>query len=331
MIADTEQKRQYRLAKRDNPNLTEEEFLNSAEQTEYTNSQDKTESDKIVEQDELVGKEPVVENPDNEVGQAGAKLAVEKDAEPDIMTFDGVVEQKKKDDDSTKSLIESVSTNTITPEQQEEAKTELQSAYDELKRLKDEAKKGMEPSKWGMPATIISAVLTAATGGAVPFIPFINLNGDSQKIAYLNKLDALYAENLQNLQSKKIENKINADKTIQEQAVEAGKTKVAEEGEYAKSGIRKDEAKFAGEVQNRLLALSADLRNKSPAESSRYVQEFLDTMSPAERKEFFKYKKLFNKDMTDTEYTLEMVGKGVDNTAGKAAGIVRDVMSGVKK
>lgn len=353
----------FRRAKKKNPGLTKEEYLNSDEATAKVNEADKSESDKIVEEDEAKGKDNTAENPDNMIGAAGKDMTAEKldknqmettanaiekgddvpatvtksldkanSIEPNIMSFSGVKTYRNKLDDAVNTAMTG---GDITEDQQNAAKQQAPDALAEFKKIVEEAKKGLETSKWGMPATIISAVITAATGGAIPFIPFIKLNGDSQKIAYLNKLNSIYAEKAQDFLLNKQTNKTNADKEIQKEAAEAGKTKAVENEAYWNA---EQQQKFAlerqrllTELQGKTLAMISDLKNKSPAEKEKYFQEFLSGLTKEEKSEYLRDKAKLGKNMSDTEYMMNLFGQGTNIVKDMADTAINAVKPGSVK
>lgn len=359
------EKLDYKKFLKNNPGLemTFDEYLDSDEATAKANEADKSESDKIVEEDEARGKDNTAENPDNMIGAAGKDMttkkldnnqmettanAIEKgedvpatvakslnkanNIEPDIMSFSGVKTDKNKLEDAVNTTIQG---GELTEEQQNAARQQVPDALAEFKKIVEEAKKGLETSKWGMPATIISAIITAATGGAIPFIPFINLNGDSQKIAYLNKLNSIYAEKAQDFLLNKQTNKTNADKEIQKEAAEAGKTKAVENEAYWNA---EQQQKFALErqrlltdLQGKTLVLINDLKNKSAAEQEKYLQEFLSGLTKEEKSEYLRDKAKLGKNMSDAEYMMNLFGQGANVVKGVADTAVNAVKPGSVK
>lgn len=332
------------IAKQNNENRKNginERTSTNISQDDVIENDDRTESDKIVEQDELNGKDNILtDTPDNSIGASGAKIAeeadktgkdatevlennIEKTTDP-LTSFSGTKTENQK----LGNVVNKVTNGEeLTEEDVEEAKTKVDTAWEELNNITAKAEDGLQPSKWVMAATIISAIISAATGGSIPFIPFSAITGDSQKIAYLNKLKATAAQKLSDEQTDQIIAASRNSDTAQENAEASGEVQYSKTGERAKDtantentmkineqtqNFQKEFAKLNNDLQKQILELSANLRNKSPAEIERYMQEWESSLSKKDRNQYLKFKAQWGKNMSPAEYRMNLINQGVN-------------------
>lgn len=308
--------REFRLAQRDGYTGSYDEWLNSDEQTQKQNEKDKTESDKIVELDEKYGKDPSLK----------AETVTDETGDP-ITSFKGIQNNEKDLENNATSIVSKVSNEEpTTQEDEEKAQSVLDKKLSEFDKRIEELEKKMSPNKLAQVGTILSALVSAATGGAIPFIPINQLTGDYQKNLMRIKTISEQYKALMNERSQLDIAENRSDPTVQENYDSYGKTKYSESGEKAanedKNRITKEQAELAhkfemekaslaSELQGKLMALTADLRNKAPAEQEKYIKGFLQDMSPKERSEFFKNRKKLGENMSDAQYVMSMIGQGV--------------------
>lgn len=316
----------FRRAQKNGFTGSYDEWLNSDEQTKIQNDKDKTASDVIVEQDEEFGKDPSL----NE------EVEVEEVEDP-ITSFKGIQSDEKELENNASSIVNKVNNEEpATQEDEEKAKVILEKKKGEFDKRLEELRENMNPNKLAQVGTILSALISAATGGAIPFIPINQLTGDYQKnLMRIKTLSDQYAA-LMNERSQLDIAENRSDPTVQESYDSYGKTKYSESGEKAANEdknriaqeqallsheFEKERASLASELQTKLMALSADLRNKAPSEQERYIKDFLQDMSPRERSEFFKNRKLLGENMSEAQYVMSMIGQGT--------GIVTDTAKGI--
>lgn len=315
----------FRRAQKNGFTGSYDEWLNSDEQTKIQNDKDKTASDVIVEQDEEFGKDP----------------SLEVEVEDPITSFKGIQSDEKELENNASSIVNKVNNEEpATQEDEEKAKVILEKKKGEFDKRLEELRENMNPNKLAQVGTILSALISAATGGAIPFIPINQLTGDYQKnLMRIKTLSDQYAA-LMNERSQLDIAENRSDPTVQESYDSYGKTKYSESGEKAANEdknriaqeqallsheFEKERASLASELQTKLMALSADLRNKAPSEQERYIKDFLQDMSPRERSEFFKNRKLLGENMSEAQYVMSMIGQGTGIVTDTAKGITEAV------
>ena len=108
-------------------------------------------------------------------------------------------------------------------------------------------------------ATVVSAIITAASGGRVPFIPFNAITGADQQMAYLRKAVGVYtdqasqdAANVNTEKSQEEIDKLKANPKTINTAKEATKTDVARKGNVEEqkqlSEVQKDYDEFIAKL-----------------------------------------------------------------------------------
>lgn len=203
-------------------------------------------------------KELDIENTTTPKNTATPKNTKEEKTSPTELKFDST---SKKQDAVNKAaqnaVTKSENGDSFTPEEITDAKEKVD---DLLKKFDDARMKALaetKPSSWTTMATIISALVTAATGGAIPFIPFGSITGDDQKMAYYNKLKATYADAMQNIDIdyKKLQANRDVESTTTDETIANAKKAAEERGSRDTAGdVYKGNA--ATENQKDLMSLS---------------------------------------------------------------------------
>lgn len=234
----------------------------------------------------------------------------------------------------------------------EEESKNAQSSLSELKqKYTDERMKALaetQPDKFSTIATIMSALITAATGGAIPFIPFNGITGNDQKIAYFNKINATFASQMSDLATdvNKLEQQRAKEATSDETTLKNAQQFAKEEGARKtdadvykaerekqnqaelltlENDLRKDYSSLNAEQQQQLMNLAQDLQNKSKAESIKYLQNAVKSgnFSNAELKQIASVLSAYEKGMTPSQVAATTVNawtsagtKVVDSVGG---------------
>ena len=185
----------------------------------------------------------------------------------------------KKQDDVNKAaqnaVTKSENGDSFTPEEISDAK---EKADDLLKKFDDARMKALaetKPSSWTTMATILSALITAATGGAIPFIPFSHITGDDQKMAYYNKLKATYADAMQDIDVdyKKLQATRDVESTTTDETIANAKKAAEERGSRDTAGdVYKGNA--ATENQKDLMNLSHEQQLALQQYQNAFQEEF---------------------------------------------------------
>lgn len=213
------------------------------------------------------------------------------------LTFGGT---SKRQDNINKQAQEAVSKVASGEAPTEEESKNAQSSLSEMKqKYSDERMKALaqtHPDKFSTIATIMSALVTAATGGAIPFIPFNAITGNDQKIAYFNKINATYASQMNDLalDVNKLEQQRAKEATSNEETLKNAQQMAKEEGARKtdadvykaekekrnqaelltlENELRKDYSTLNTEQQQQIMSLAQDLENKSYSEATRYLVE----------------------------------------------------------
>lgn len=234
----------------------------------------------------------------------------------------------------------------------EEESKNAQSSLSELKqKYTDERMKALaetQPDKFSTIATIMSALITAATGGAIPFIPFNGITGNDQKIAYFNKINATWASQMSDLATdvNKLEQQRAKEATSDETTLKNAQQFAKEEGARKtdadvykaerekqnqadlltlENDLRKDYSSLNAEQQQQLMNLAQDLQNKSKAESIKYLQNAVKSgnFSNAELRQIASVLSAYEKGMTPSQVAATTVNawtgagtKVVDSVGG---------------
>ena len=173
------------------------------------------------------------------------------------------------------AVTKSENGDSFTPEETTDAKEKVD---DLLKKFDDARMKALaetKPSSWTTMATIISALITAATGGAIPFIPFSSITGDDQKMAYYNKLKATYADAMQDIDIdyKKLQATRDVESTTTDETIANAKKAAEERGSRDTAGdVYKENA--ATENQKDLMNLSHEQQLALQQYQNAFQEEF---------------------------------------------------------
>lgn len=220
---------------------------------------------------------------------AAAKAAKAATAAPktkDILEFDSTSKSQQSVNDAAQTAVDkSVRGESFSADEQKDATDKFAALEKKYNDKYMQALAENQPDKFSTIASIMSALVTAATGGAIPFIPFNAITGNDQKIAYYNKLKATYANNMQDLTTdvQSLEQKRDKEATATDETIQNAKTMAKEEGarntaENAymaniEQTFTKEMSKLNQEQKKELMTVAKNLENKSMSEQIKYLSE----------------------------------------------------------
>lgn len=287
--------------------------------------------------------------PDDEVEEVKQKIA-NNESTPKELVF--------KSNSKSQDEINNVAKNAVTKIENQEPFddkdiSDAKEKYNDLQtKFTDERMKALaetNPNQWSTIATIASALITAATGGAIPFIPFNSITGNDQKIAYYNKLKATYADEMQNidvdykkLDAERAKEATSTDTTIanaKKMAEEKGARDTSSEAYLSnfENNIAKDFGSFNTKQQKMLMTVAQDLQNMSEAEALRYLQHFASTegaQDNATLKTIAKWESAINSGLTPNQVGARTVSawtNAIVEPSAKIGDVVGNIIHGGKK